>query len=63
MSSPSLENLSREELIALLKQKEQDKRKREYAALHNIPLLEIWYYDIDKIDDILDDYLKLRKVS
>lgn len=34
-------------------QKEHDKRKREYAKLHNINLLEIWYYDVDNIESIL----------
>ena len=34
-------------------QQEHDKRKREYAKLHNINLLEIWYYDINKIEEIL----------
>lgn len=27
------------------KQKEHDRRKREYAEVHGIHLLEIWYYD------------------
>lgn len=31
-------------------QQEHDKRKRNYAKLHNINLLEIWYYDIDNIE-------------
>jgi rubrerythrin len=43
--------------IAFLKQQEHDKRKREYACKHNIQLLEIWYYEYDHIDNILDDYL------
>lgn len=34
-------------------QQEHDKRKREYAQLHNINLLEIWYYDINNIESIL----------
>ncbi len=36
-------------------QKEHDRRKRNYAKSHNIELLEIWYWDFDKIEDILDD--------
>lgn len=44
-------------------QKEHDKRKREYAESHNINLLEIWYYEIDKIDDILKNYLILNPVE
>lgn len=38
------------------KQKEHDRRKREYAEQHNIDLLEIRYYDFDNIDNILSDY-------
>lgn len=38
-------------------QQEHDKRKREYAQKHNINLLEIWYYDFDNIEKILDKYL------
>lgn len=38
-------------------QKEHDRRKREYAILHNINLLEIWYYDFNNIEDILNNYL------
>lgn len=45
------------------KQQEHDKRKREYAANHNIPLLEIWHDEIDRIDSILDNYLQNKKVS
>lgn len=40
-----------------MKQKEHDRRKREYAKYNDINLLEIWYKDINKIDDILLDYL------
>lgn len=36
---------------------EHDRRKREYAKSHNIDLLEIWYYDFDRISEILDEYL------
>lgn len=45
------------------KQQEHDKRKREYAATHNIPLLEIWYDEIDHVDSILDSYLQIKKIS
>ena len=34
-------------------QQEHDRRKKEYAKLHKIKLLEIWYYDIDNIEEIL----------
>ena len=38
-------------------QQEHDKRKREYAKLHNVNLLNIWYYDINKIEEILNEAL------
>ena len=44
-------------------QQEHDKRKREYAKAHNINLLEIWYYDIDNIDTILEEYLNNLKLE
>lgn len=36
------------------KQKEHDKRKKTYVKDHNIKLLEIWYWDFDDIEFILD---------
>lgn len=42
-------------------QQQHDKRKREYAKRHNIKLLEIWYYDIDKTEEILIKELNLNK--
>lgn len=38
-------------------QQEHDKRKRKYASDCNIELLEIWYYEIDNIDNILQEKL------
>jgi hypothetical protein len=38
---------------------EHDKRKREYAIKNNIKLLEIWYYDFNQIEQILQQYIKL----
>lgn len=38
-------------------QQEHDKRKRKYAKLHNIKLLEIWYYDFKNIENILKNHL------
>lgn len=35
------------------RQQEHDKRKREYAKINNINLLEIWYWDFDNIPTIL----------
>jgi len=42
-----------------LKQVEHDRRKREYAKINNIKLLEIWYYNFDKIQEILEIELNL----
>lgn len=44
------ESIAQERFI---KQQEHDKRKRNYAKSHNIGLLEIWYYKINSIEDIL----------
>ena len=41
-----------------IRQKEHDKRKREYAKEHNIKLLEIWYWDYDNIEEILNENIK-----
>jgi len=41
------------------KQVEHDRRKRKYAKDHNIRLLEIWYWDFDKIEKILEKELNL----
>lgn len=41
-------------------QQEHDKRKREYAREHNIDLLEIWYYDYDNIEQILNKKLHMN---
>lgn len=42
-------------------QQEHDKRKREYAKLHNIKLLEIWYYDINNVENILEQTINNLK--
>lgn len=42
-------------------QKEHDKRKKKYAEEHNIELLEIWYWDYDKIENILSQELNINK--
>jgi hypothetical protein len=39
------------------KQKEHDRRKRENSEKNNIKLLEIWYYDFDNIEFILEKEL------
>ena len=41
----------------LEKQIKHDHRKRMYALQNNINLLEIWYWDFDNIETILDEYL------
>lgn len=43
----------------LEKQKEHDRRKREYAENNGYKLLEIWYYDYDNVDKILDKELEV----
>lgn len=40
-------------------QQKHDKRKRKYAKDHNIKLLEIWYWDLDNIENILEKELDL----
>lgn len=44
--------------IEFLKQQEHDKRKRLYAEQHNIKLLEIWYWDSNSIESILNNVLQ-----
>ncbi len=44
-------------------QQEHDRRKREYAKNNNIKFLEIWYWDFDDIEQILDDYLNNFKIK
>lgn len=45
------------------KQKEHDKRKREYAENNNIKLIEIWYYNYNDIEKILIDELKFNHLT
>lgn len=40
-------------------QQEHDKRKREYAKEYGIELLEIWYWDYNKIEKILNEKLNI----
>ena len=44
-------------------QQEHDKRKQEYAKAHDIKLLEIWYYDNDNIEEILNKELNNLKLE
>lgn len=39
------------------KQQEHDRRKREYASNNDVKLLEIWYWDFDNIEKILNETL------
>lgn len=39
-------------------QQEHDRRKRQYAKDHDIKLLEIWYWDFDNIENILNNNIK-----
>ena len=48
---------------AFIKQQEHDKRKRDYAREHGINLLEIWYYELEKTEEILINYLNLKSVT
>jgi hypothetical protein len=41
-------------------QLEHDRRKREYAKDNNIKLLEIWYWDYENIEDILNKELNIN---
>lgn len=48
----------------LIKGQKYDQLKREYAESHGIQLLEIWYWDFNNIEKILENALdKLRLVS
>ena len=44
-----------EDIEAFKRQKEHDRRKREYAKKHKIKLLEIWYWEYDNIENILKE--------
>lgn len=39
-------------------QQEHDRRKREYTIQNNIKLLEIWYWDYENIEQILEKYIQ-----
>ena len=45
----------------LEKQKEHDKRKKQYCLDNNINFLEIWYWDFDNIEFILEGVLDKKK--
>lgn len=39
-------------------QQEHDRRKKDYAKFHGYELLEVWYYDYNNIENILNDKIK-----
>lgn len=39
------------------RQQKNDKLKKDYANKNNYNFLEIWYYDFDNVENILDEYL------
>jgi len=47
-------NQTKEQFIT---QQEHDRRKKEYAINNNIFLLQIWYWDFENIDKVLEGYL------
>jgi len=49
--------------LRFIKQKEHDKRKKEYAQDNRIKLLEIWYWKFDDIEDILENELNLLSLK
>lgn len=44
-------------LDGFVRRQRYDNLKRSYALKHNIPLLEIWYYDFNNIEQILSEQL------
>lgn len=46
-----------------IKQQEHDKRKRQFAKDNNIELLEIWYYEQNKITQILNQKLNINNIK
>lgn len=48
--------------ILFERQVEHDKRKRDYSKFYNYNLLEIWYYDFNNIEDILNKTLKVESL-
>jgi len=43
-------------------QQEHDKRKKEYAISKGYNFLEIWYWDFDNIESILNEYIKSNPI-
>ena len=38
-----------------------DKMKRDYLQKNNIQILDIWYYDFDKMEDLIIN--KIKEIS
>jgi len=47
----------------LIKQKEHDKRKKEYTEQNEYNFLEIWYWDYDSIEIILNEYINNLEID
>jgi len=47
----------------LVKQKEHDKRKKEYAEQNKYNFLEIWYWEKDNIEIILNEYINNLEID
>jgi len=45
------------------KQKEHDRRKKEYVLTNGYNFLEIWYWNLNKIEEILEEYLSKLDIS
>ena len=45
------------EIDVFYRQQEHDRRKREYAYRNEYSLFEIWYYDFDNIEEMLNTYI------
>ena len=42
--------------LNIARQREHDRRKKQYAKDNGIELLEIWYWDFDNVEKILNEY-------
>lgn len=54
-------NAHRQTKEELKRQQEHDRRKQAYAEANNIDLLEIWHWDVENIDEILNSKLNTYK--
>jgi hypothetical protein len=49
--------------VQFKKQQEHDRRKKEYAIKNNISLLEIWFWDYENIEKILENILNVSVIN